>query len=195
MVFWSLLLKKEVEKILNKSRTIIKWSAHTAFRFFHKKWLWTKDQLHVALPKGDPKDILITSNSPWVQLTSGFFHQKLANFAISRNTDIDCLDKNYNIVWIKIKNAAIFIQTISSFVLSRKIIKIYNDIAQKYANVTVKDFWKNEKLEHKKNNLKLDIDFLNSCKQLGVYPKFLMPNVILFMFLMKTLYQFVKTPL
>ena len=177
MILWSLLLKKVVEKILNKSRTIIKWSAHTAFRFFHKKWLWTKDQLHVALPKGDPKDILITSNSPWVQLTSGFFHRKLANFAISRNTDIDCLDKNYNIVWIKIKNAAIFIQTILSFVLSRKIIKIYNDIAQKYANVTVKDFWKYEKLEHKKNNLKLDIDFLNSCKQLGVYPKFLMPNV------------------
>ena len=38
----------------------------------------------------------------------------------------------------------------------------------------------NEKLEHKKNKLKLDIDLLNSCKQLGVYPKFLifkLPNV------------------
>ena len=50
---------------------------------------------------------------------------------------------------------------------------MYNDIARKYGNVTVKDFRKYEKLEYKKNKLKLDIDFLNSCKQLGVYPKFL----------------------
>ena len=34
----------------------------------------------------------------------------------------------------------IFIQTILSFVLSRKIVNIYNDIARKYVNVTVKDF-------------------------------------------------------
>ena len=64
--------------------------------------------------------------------------------------------------------------------LSRKIINIYNDIARKYGNVTVKDFQKYEKLEYKKNKLKLDIDFLNNCKQLGVYPKFLifkLPNV------------------
>ena len=62
----------------------------------------------------------------------------------------------------------------------RKYINIYNDIAQKYGNVTVKDFQKYEKLEYKKNKLKLDIDFLNNCKQLGVYPKFLifkLPNV------------------
>ena len=64
--------------------------------------------------------------------------------------------------------------------LSRKVINIYNDIAQKYGNVTVKDFRKYEKLEYIKNKLKLEIDFLNSCKQLGVYPKFLifkLPNV------------------
>ena len=48
------------------------------------------------------------------------------------------------------------------FVLSRKIINIYNDIARKY-----------EKLQYKKNKLKLDFDFLNNCKQLGVYPKLL----------------------
>ena len=72
----------------------------------------------------------------------------------------------------RLKNV-IFIQTISSFVLSRKIINIYNDIARKYGNVTVKDFRKYEKLEYKKNKLKLDIDFLYKCKQLGVYPKFL----------------------
>ena len=67
-----------------------------------------------------------------------------------------------------------------SFVLSRKIIIIYNDISRKHGNVTAKDFRKYEKLEHKKNKLKLGIDFLNNCKQLGVYPKFLiskLPNV------------------
>ena len=39
---------------------------------------------------------------------------------------------------------------------------------------------KYEKLEYKRRKLKLDIDFLNNCKQLGVHPKFLMfklPNV------------------
>ena len=44
----------------------------------------------------------------------------------------------------------------------------------------IKDFRKYEKLQYKKNKLKLDIDFLNNCKQLGVYPKFLilkLPNV------------------
>ena len=44
-----------------------------------------------------------------------------------------------------------------------------NNIAQKYGNVSVKY----EKLEYKKNKLKLDIYFLNNCKQLGEYPKFL----------------------
>ena len=64
--------------------------------------------------------------------------------------------------------------------LSRKIVNIYHDIAQKYGNITVKDFRKHEKLEYKKNKLKLDIEFLNSCEKLGVYPKFLIfkvPNV------------------
>ena len=80
----------------------------------------------------------------------------------------------------RLKNVVIFFQTILSFVLSRKIINICNDIARKYVNVTVKDFRKYGKLEYKKNELKLDIDFLNNCKQLGVYPKFLIfkvPNV------------------
>ena len=80
----------------------------------------------------------------------------------------------------RLKNVAHFIQTILSFVLSRKIINIYNDIARKCGSATVNDFQKYEKLEYKKNKLKLDIDFLNNCKQLGVYPKFLifkLPNV------------------
>ena len=79
----------------------------------------------------------------------------------------------------RLKNVVIFIKAILSFVLSRKIINIYNDIARKYGNVTVKDFRKYEKLEYKKNKLKLDINFLNNCKQLSVYPKFLifkLPN-------------------
>ena len=69
----------------------------------------------------------------------------------------------------RLKNVVIFIQTILSFVLSRKIINIYNDVARKYGNVTDKDFRNYEKLEYKKNKLKIDIDFLNNCKQLGVY--------------------------
>ena len=39
---------------------------------------------------------------------------------------------------------------------------------------------KYDKLEYKKNKLKLDIDFLNNCKQVAVYPKILifkLPNV------------------
>ena len=80
----------------------------------------------------------------------------------------------------RLKNVVIFIQTILSFVLSRKIINVYNNLPPKYGNVTVRNFHKYEKLEYKKNKLKLDIDFLNNCKQLGVYPKFLifkLPNV------------------
>ena len=72
----------------------------------------------------------------------------------------------------RLKNVLIFILTIISFALSRKIRDIY-DLAPKYGNVTVKDFRKYEKLDCKKNKLKLDIAFLNNCKQLSVYLKFL----------------------
>ena len=64
----------------------------------------------------------------------------------------------------RLKNVVIFIQTNLSFVPSRKIKNICNDIARKYENVTVTDFRKFEKLEYKKNKLKLDIDFLNNSK-------------------------------
>ena len=50
----------------------------------------------------------------------------------------------------RLKNVIIFIQTILSFVLSRKIINSYCDIARKYGNVTVKVLRKYEKLEYKK---------------------------------------------
>ena len=78
----------------------------------------------------------------------------------------------------RLKYVVIFIQTVLSFMLSRKIINIYNYIARKYGNVTVKDFRKHEKLDYKKNKLKLDMDFSNNCKQLGVYPKFLTPKKV-----------------
>ena len=73
----------------------------------------------------------------------------------------------------RLKNVVIFVKTIFNFVLSRKVINIYSDIPRKYGNVTVGDFRKYEKLVYKKNKLKLDIDFLNNCKQLGVHLKFL----------------------
>ena len=73
----------------------------------------------------------------------------------------------------RLKNVVIFLQTVLSFVLSRKIINIYSDIARKYGNVTVKAFWKYEKLEYKKNKLKIEIEFLNNCKQLSLCPKIL----------------------
>ena len=50
----------------------------------------------------------------------------------------------------RLKNVVFFIQTILIFVLSRKIINVYNDIARKYGNATVKKY---EKLEYKKNKL------------------------------------------
>ena len=80
-----------------------------------------------------------------------------------------------------LKNIIIFLQTILTFAPSRIITNVYYDIAWKYGDVTVKDFRKYERLEYKKNRLKLDIDFLNNCKQIGVYPKFLvfkLPNVL-----------------
>ena len=79
------------------------------------------------------------------------------------------LPRNFKISAVKTNHIKIYLQR-----------NIYKDFAWKYGNITVKDFRKYEKLEYKKNKLKLDIDFLNNCKQLGVYPKFLifkLPNV------------------
>ena len=72
----------------------------------------------------------------------------------------------------RLKNVTFF-ETILSFVLSRKNINIYNDLARKQGNVTVNNFRKYEKLKYKKNKLKLDIDFLNNWKQLAVYSQIL----------------------
>ena len=59
----------------------------------------------------------------------------------------------------RLKNVVIFLQTILSFALSRKIIpnirNIYNDLVRKYGNVTVKDFRKYEKLEYQKKTTEI----------------------------------------
>ena len=60
--------------------------------------------------------------------------------------------------------------------MSKKIINSSNGIAQKYRNVRVKDFRKYENIEYKMNKLKLDIDFLNNCKQFGFIRNFLSLN-------------------
>ena len=44
----------------------------------------------------------------------------------------------------RLKNLVILFQTIISFVLSRNVINIYNDLAWKHGNVTGKDFCKYE---------------------------------------------------
>ena len=60
---------------------------------------------------------------------------------------INSIEKDHSMIeMLRLKNIVIFIQTIFSFVLSRKVINIYNDIARKHGNVTVKDFRKYEKL-------------------------------------------------
>ena len=49
-----------------------------------------------------------------------------------------------------------------------------------FTDLTVEDLQKHEKLRYKQNGLKLPINFLNNCKQFGLYPKFLifkLPNV------------------
>ena len=92
----------------------------------------------------------------------------------------------------RLKIVVIFIKTILSFVPWRKFINICNNIAWKYGDVTVKDFRKYEKLEYKKNKLKLVIDFLNNCKQLGAWCIQNSLSLNYRMFLIKTLYHFVK---
>ena len=37
----------------------------------------------------------------------------------------------------RLKNVVVFLQTILSFVLSRYVVKIYNDIARKHGHVTI----------------------------------------------------------
>ena len=47
------------------------------------------------LPKEDLKNIQIAWHTTWVLITSAFFHQRSASFAVSINADID---------WVSIQN-------------------------------------------------------------------------------------------
>ena len=53
----------------------------------------TKMKLGTVIPylKKTEKKFWITWHIPWVQLTSVFFHWKSAKFAISENTNVDCI--------------------------------------------------------------------------------------------------------
>ena len=53
---------------------------------------------------------------------------------------INELEKDHSMIETCHLKNVIFIQRIVSFVLSRKIINIYNNIAHKYGNVTFKNF-------------------------------------------------------
>ena len=76
--------------------------------------------------------------------------------------------------------------------LSRKILNVYNNIAQKYGNVTVKDFCKYEKLGYKKNKLKLDIMISSAIANNLVCIQNSLAILNCRMFQIKMLYQFVK---
>ena len=89
----------------------------------------------------------------------------------------------------RLKNVVLFIETILSFVPSKRIINVFNDIERIYGNVTVKDFQKYEKLEYKNNKLKLGI-ISTIANNLVCIRNYLSLNCR--MFLVKTRYQFVK---
>ena len=61
---------------------------HKICRTYHTMM---KPGIVMPYPKKVQKNLGITSHTPWLLLTSVFFHRKSANFTISRNTDIDCL--------------------------------------------------------------------------------------------------------
>ena len=92
----------------------------------------------------------------------------------------------------RLRNVVIFLETTLNFLPSRKIINIYNDLAQKYGNAAVKDFRKYEKLEYKMNKLKLDIDFLNKYKANNLMCIQNSLSLNSRMFQIKMLHQFVK---
>ena len=88
------------------------------------------------------------------------------------------------------KNVVIFLETILRFLQSRMITTIYNDIAQKHGNVTVKDFRKYEKLKYKQSKLKLELIFSTIANNLAWIQNSLSLNF--WMFQIKMLYQYIK---
>ena len=61
------------------------------------------------LPKGDPKNIRITWQTPWVLLTLAFFHRKAANFTISENTDTETILVFYFFWYFFLESLTIFL--------------------------------------------------------------------------------------
>ena len=62
------------------------------------------------------------------------------------------LEKDYNMIETRYLKNAVFFPNNFNFWLSRKIIYIYNDIAEKHGEVTVKHFRKHEKFPRKRNS-------------------------------------------
>ena len=44
-----------------------------------------------TLPKENSKNTQVMWHTPWVLLSSAFFQRNWENFAISKNTDVDCV--------------------------------------------------------------------------------------------------------
>ena len=61
------------------------------------------------LSKGDPKNIRITWQTPWVLLTLAFFHWKAANFSISENTDTETILVFYFFWYFFLESLTIFL--------------------------------------------------------------------------------------
>ena len=69
------------------------------------------------------------------------------------------------------KSVFLFLKILVSLVLSRHFGNIIHDIAQNYMHINVNDLWKLEKLQIKRNKAQLDINFLITCKNFGVFSK------------------------
>ena len=89
----------------------------------------------------------------------------------------------------RLKNVVLFIETILSFVPSKRIINVFNDIERIYGNVTVKDFQKYEKLEYKYKLSDIYISHNNCLGHMCIRNSL---SLNCQMFLIKTLYQSVK---
>ena len=71
----------------------------------------------------------------------------------------------------RLKNVAIYPNSFK-FCAVKNNYEYLQQHCKKILKFTVKDFPKYKKLEYEKNKIKLDVDFFNNWKQLGVYPKF-----------------------
>ena len=74
---------------------------------------------------------------------------------------------------MSLKKCCYFFPINFKFCAVKKNYKYLQRFSRQHGTVTVKDFGKYKKLDYKKIKFELDIDFLNSCKQPGLYPKFL----------------------